>query len=58
MAIKPKSRKHEDRLCKLEVDLANLRDSYELNRKNVITELWRLDNRPTFWQKLNDYLRR
>lgn len=55
MAQKPRSRKHEDRLCKLECDLANLADDVHamLNKLVLPTEPPR-----TFWQKLNDYFAR
>jgi len=55
MAIKPRSRAHEDRLCKLECELANLRTEFRL----VYMGNALLKPKPrTIWQRLNDYFSR
>lgn len=63
MAIKPKSRKHEDRLCKLEADLANMRNDLAGMLANVqfdlALEAYKKHHAPrSIWQRLNDYFSR
>lgn len=63
MAIKPRSRAHEDRLCKLEVDLANLRNDLAGMVANVqfdlALEAYKKHHAPrSIWQRLNAFLGR
>jgi len=59
MAIKPKSRAHEDRICKLECDLANLVSDFNFIRLIEIANEERAKRlRPPWYKRLNAYLSR